>query len=48
MLRIKGTIHSFWTHDGTLLAKVKERSRPTVVNSKDTIDKLHELGGDPG
>lgn len=42
-LRIKDKVHSFWTHDGTLLTKVTQHSRPMVIKS---INDIHQLGGE--
>jgi hypothetical protein len=36
-------IHSFWTHDGSVLVKETERSRPLVVKSRQDI---YRLGGE--
>ena len=41
-LRNKEKIHSFWTHDGTILVKATERSNPKKVKSRDDI---YGLGG---
>ncbi|CAG2225210.1 unnamed protein product [Mytilus edulis] len=39
-LREKGQINSFWTHDGSILIKQSENSRPKVVISRQDIYKL--------
>ncbi|XP_063427403.1 uncharacterized protein LOC134710917 [Mytilus trossulus] len=39
-LREKGKINSFWTHDGSILIKQSENSRPKVVISRQDIYKL--------
>ena len=39
-LRVGKKIHSFWTHDGSVLAKETERSRPLVVKSRQDIYRL--------
>ena len=36
-------MHSFWTHDGSVLVKETERSRPLVVKSRQDI---YRLGGE--
>jgi len=42
-LRVDRKIHSFWTHDGSVLVKETERSRPLVVKSRQDI---YRLGGE--
>ena len=39
-LRVDRKIHSFWTHDGSVLVKETERSRPLVVKSRQDIYRL--------
>ena len=36
-LRVGKKIHSFWTHDGAVLVKETERSRPIVAKSRQDI-----------
>ena len=47
-LRVDRKIHSFWTHDGSVLVKETERSRPLVVKSRQDIYRLggENLNGD--
>ena len=42
-VRVGRKIHSFWTHDGSVLLKETERSRPLVVKSRQDI---YRLGGE--
>jgi hypothetical protein len=42
-LRVGRKMHSFWTHDGSVLVKETERSRPLVVKSRQDI---YRLGGE--
>jgi hypothetical protein len=42
-LRVGRKIHSFWTHDGSVLVKETERSRPLVVKSR---QDTYRLGGE--
>ena len=42
-LREKGQINSFWTHDGSIMIKQSENSRPKVVISRQDI---YTLGGE--
>ncbi|CAG2189336.1 unnamed protein product [Mytilus edulis] len=39
-LRIKDKIHSFWTHDGTILVKKTDVSSPKKIKSRQDIYKL--------
>ncbi|KAK6171695.1 hypothetical protein SNE40_018135 [Patella caerulea] len=49
-LRTNKKIDSFWTHDGTVLVKETEHSRPAVVKNRQDIYKLggEVLSGDEG
>lgn len=42
-LRISKKVHSFWTHDGSVIVKENESSRPKVVRSRYDI---YSLGGE--
>ena len=42
-LRVGRKIHSFWTHDGSVLVKETERSHPLVVKSR---QDTYRLGGE--
>jgi hypothetical protein len=42
-LRVGKKMHSCWTHDGSVLAKETERSRPLVVKSRQDIH-VYRLG----
>ena len=33
-------VHSFWTHDGSILVKEKENSKIKVIKNKSDIDKM--------
>jgi hypothetical protein len=35
-------VHSFWTHDGSILVKEKENSKFKVIKNKSDIDKMEE------
>ncbi|CAG2217113.1 unnamed protein product [Mytilus edulis] len=42
-LREKDIIHSFWTHDGSIIVKTTENARPKKINSRQDI---YRLGGE--
>ena len=47
-LRVGKKIHSFWTHDGSVLVKETERSRPIVAKSRQDIYLYTQTGwGNP-
>lgn len=39
-LRVNKKINSFWTHDGSLIVKETELSRPRVIRSRQDIYKI--------
>ena len=39
-MRVDRKMHSVWTHDGYVLVKETERSRPLVVKSRQGIYRL--------
>jgi hypothetical protein len=39
-LRVDRRMHSFWTHDGSVLVKETERSRPLVVKSRQYMNGI--------
>ena len=43
-LRADGKLHSFWTHDGSIIVKRSENSGFMTVKTKPTAD-IQKLGG---